>query len=166
MSKLPDEIAQLTDGAAIRALETATTKYLELSGVAVPQVAAITKTLFEIEAAEDVEALEKSDVGQKGALAKQALAEMAASSDRRAARVVDIAVRDAVTTGQVEPVTTIVIGGYLLALAVVSKVTYDPKKGVGLKPGFPGLANVLSKAGKLISAAVGAGDEGAPKSGD
>jgi hypothetical protein len=161
MSDLKNTISTLPDAAAIAALDAATKRYLQLSGVAIPQLAAITQALFEIEAPEGVTALDRSTREEKGELARQALTQMAVSDDRRAVRVAEIAIRECITTAQAEPVTIIIIvGSFLLGLAVVSKITYDSKKGVGLKPGFPGLAEVLDKAAKLVSAAIGAGDEG------
>ena len=160
MPELPRDIAGLSDEAAIRALEAATLKYLELSGVAISQIAAITKTLFEVEAPQGMAALEQSSLSEKGALCKQALAAMMESDDRRAARLAEQVVRDSIATGQLEPITLIIGGTFILSLAVISKVTYSSSKGWEVRPGFPGLAPVLEKAAKLISAAMGAGDEG------
>jgi len=56
-----------------------------------------------------------------------------------------------VSQGQVvDPITLSIAGGYLLGLAVLSKVTYSEKAGWALAPGFPGLANVLGKLGGVL----------------
>jgi hypothetical protein len=57
--------------------------------------------------------------------------------------------------GQV--VEWIVAGGFLIALAILSKTSYSKEKGLELAPGFPDLAKVLDDAAKLLSAATGVG---------
>jgi hypothetical protein len=141
-------------------LETATTKYLELSGVEISGITAVTRTLFETEAAKEIAALAESGVEAKGDAAKESLAIMIKSGDSLAAEVAETAVRNFSTVHEMEPITIILSGSYLLALAVVSKISYDSKSGWSLKSGFPGLTDVLDKAAKLVSAAIRPGSKG------
>ena len=153
-------IAALSDKKAIQALQDSSRRYLELSGVAVAQITAVTREIALLDAPATLSALESASEEECGELARTALLAMFNSSDRRAARLVELAVRDLTVEGQAEPITLIIGGTFLLALALASKVSYSKKDGFGLKPGFPGLAKVLEKGAKLVSAAMGAGDEG------
>jgi hypothetical protein len=159
MSTTPNNIADLTEEAAIHALETAASKYLELCGVAIPVVTAMANTLFEAGGEETV-ALAESGVAERGAVAKKALTVMIESGDPLAVDVSETAVQQFSNVQEIEPITVTLTGSYLLALAVVSKISYNSKRGWSLQPGFPGLSAVLEKAGKLVSAAIGPGASG------
>ncbi|QHN03043.1 hypothetical protein FTO74_06410 [Granulicella sp. WH15] len=91
-----------------------------------------------------------------GPLARRLLEEMLDSGDERLATLVQNEIRQAQSqVGKAQIVDLLVGGGFLIALAVISKLKYSKDKGWELEPGFPQLAEVLDKAGKLVEKITG-----------
>lgn len=147
------EVARLSDEAAVAALGAAGEKYVRGAVKDVPQLGTVIRAFIEME---DPTVLTiENDPKAAADLARLALNAMleAGPVDPRAARLASEAIEaQKVVTGQAEPITTILVGSYFLALAVASKVSYSRNQGWKLNPGFPGLGNVLGKAAKLVSA--------------
>src|SRR3712207_5993045 len=129
MIDLPAEIASLSDEGAIRALERVAERYLRGAGVEVRQMAAVTMALIELEAPDAAEVLRSptpSDAQSRSVIARKALAAMLDGGEERAIRLVREALIDAARARtQAEPITMTIAGGFFLALAVASKVSYS-----------------------------------------
>jgi hypothetical protein len=85
-----------------------------------------------------------------GPIARLVLKEMLDSEDDRFRDLVNKSIaRYEREEGQVI-LEIMVGGGILIGLAVISKIKYSKDRGWELEPGFPGLADVLDKAGNLV----------------
>jgi hypothetical protein len=90
--------------------------------------------------------------GTFGPIARRLLKEMLDSEDQRLRKLVNAAIAEQATKkGQIVDLAVLALGGgILLSLAIISKIKRTKDKGWEIEPGFPGLAEVLEKAGKLL----------------
>lgn len=95
-----------------------------------------------------------------GPIARRALNEMLESDNERLRQLIRAGIAEhQVKQAQIVDLTIVAVGGgILLGLAVLSKIKYSKDKGWELEPGFPQLAEVLDKAGKLVDKVVGGSD--------
>ena len=96
-------------------------------------------------------------IDEAGPLARRMLEEMLNSEDDRLSTLVQNEVSQSQSQiDKAQIVDLLVGGGFLIALAVISKLKYSKDKGWELEPGFPQLAEVLDKAGNLVGKITGA----------
>jgi hypothetical protein len=85
-----------------------------------------------------------------GPIARRVLKDMLASEDDRLRDLVNRSITQYEKEEGHIIIEMMVGGGILIGLAVISKIKYSKDRGWELEPGFPGLADVLDKAGNLI----------------
>ena len=91
-----------------------------------------------------------------GPVARRALQAMLDGDDQRLQGLARGAIAEQEgPTGEVADL--LIAGGFLIALALLSKGSYSRSKGLKFDVGFPDLAKVLDSAGKLLSAIMGGG---------
>jgi hypothetical protein len=155
-------VETLTDDACIAILAQVGTQYVGNTGLNADTTVKLVVAMAEADGkaipgwilGKDMQATEA------GPKARAALEAALASDDKRLRDLTSKAIEKySAPAGQVIDLAIIAAGGgILLALAIIAKVKYSKKKGWEIEPGFPGLADVLDKAGSIIKAATGVPD--------
>jgi hypothetical protein len=150
---------QLSDESCIAILASVGAKYVDHAGYDSKTAAKMVEAVVQGEISELPTWLThpSTAVETSGPIARRALHDILESDHARLPVLVQAGIAEYQgKQGQVIDLAVLTVGGgILLGLAVLSKLKYSTHGGWELEPGFPQLAEVLEKAGKLIDKVVG-----------
>jgi len=144
---------ELSPEGCIAALELVGERYASRSQLDLTTSAAFIRAAADGEAIPEWTTNPGKNVAVSGPAAKAALKVLLEGDDARLRSLANGAIAEQEAAGG-QVADLIIAGGFLVALALASKVSYSKADGLKMDTGFPGLSKVLEQAAKVLEGAA------------